>query len=377
MYKQDIYFQDIRRDPTSETLDAICAAVGSSKLLRLSAAVAYASGAGSKLLDQALTARTDSWPHCHKRWLISIDFGRTEPAAIDYLSKIPLSEVRIHDGKYVIKQKRFNPRCVFHPKIYFGHDNKTSNQFFGSFIGSGNLTGSGLRAGTECGTLMRWDSPISPGEIKVLTAAKTQLAWYDAIWKRADPANTIIKDYAKLRPKNGFPGDEEEAESVKWLNQVSANSISEIDLLRYHSAKSIWTTPHKLTKNRGKNLPGNQVFFPRGAQVFFGFSAADVPENTEHGKIVLQIAKGGKYERTVSFSDNHMIKVILPVPEEMGLGTFDDRVLLFTRAGQYSGKTTFLFSALTTKEFAEVRAAGLSEVERKLKGSSRAVGWLF
>jgi hypothetical protein len=114
-----------------------------------------------------------------------------------------------------------------------------------------------LQAQTEAG-----------GKTKYLTAAKTQLTWYDAIWKRADPANTIIKDYAKLRPKNGFPGDEEEAESVKWLNQAGANSVAEIDSLRYHSARSIWTTPHKLTKNRGERFSGNQVFFREGRRCF-------------------------------------------------------------------------------------------------------------
>jgi hypothetical protein len=95
--------------------------------------------------------------------------------------------------------------------------------------------------------------------------------------------------------------------------------------------------------------------------VFFGFAATDVPKNTEHGKIFLQIEKGEKYQRTVSFSDNHMVKIILPTPEEMGVGTFDDKVLLFTRVGSDSVKGTFLFSALTTK----------------LQGSDRVVGWLF
>jgi hypothetical protein len=36
----------------------------------------------------------------------------------------------------------------------------------------------------------------------------------------------------------------------------------------------------------------------------------------EFGKIVIKTDHGGKQERTVSFSDNHMTKVTLPILEE-------------------------------------------------------------
>jgi hypothetical protein len=53
----------------------------------LSVACAYASAAGVSLLLEEL-ARLPSWPHVDKRWLIGMDYGRTEPSALAMLAAL-------------------------------------------------------------------------------------------------------------------------------------------------------------------------------------------------------------------------------------------------------------------------------------------------
>ena len=46
------------------------------------ASVAYASAAGVHLLSKEMGSTTKAWSRVRKRWLISIDFGHTEPEAL-------------------------------------------------------------------------------------------------------------------------------------------------------------------------------------------------------------------------------------------------------------------------------------------------------
>src|SRR5437016_4622175 len=63
--------------------------------------VAYATFSGCGILVQELR-RISCWKKSYKRWLISIDYGRTEPDAMKYLAEIPNTEIRIPNGLAVV-----------------------------------------------------------------------------------------------------------------------------------------------------------------------------------------------------------------------------------------------------------------------------------
>jgi HKD family nuclease len=100
-------------------------------------AVAYASRRGVSELSVALTS--SRWLSAGKRWLVSMDFGRTEPAALDALAALPNSEVRVPNGRDVIASQSLQPKITFHTKAYLfrlaGHNCPVA-----VIIGSANLT---------------------------------------------------------------------------------------------------------------------------------------------------------------------------------------------------------------------------------------------
>jgi hypothetical protein len=108
--------------------------------LRLRVSIAYATYSGCKNLAGKFTEAFEDWPVLTKRWLVSIDFGTTEVAALQFLMALPNSEVRIPDARRVMK-RRLIPAYCFHPKTYiFDNNSESFDAPCALFIGSGNLT---------------------------------------------------------------------------------------------------------------------------------------------------------------------------------------------------------------------------------------------
>src|SRR5947209_6941217 len=74
-------------------------ALDTARFSRFDAAVAYATVGGVESLDDTLQRGVGGqWPHIKKRWLVGIDWCRTEPLAFDRLASMPRSRVRIPSG---------------------------------------------------------------------------------------------------------------------------------------------------------------------------------------------------------------------------------------------------------------------------------------
>lgn len=174
------------------------------------AGVAYATFHGCDMLVGKLR-RIPVWRKSTKRWLISVDYGRTEPDALIYLMKIPDAEVRIPNGAAVLETAGFFPPAPFHPKAY-SVDNiaKGDKSVFGVFVGSGNLTGSGLLTGSECGVLSYWNEP-GGSQQKAMLSAYDAMAWFETVWEDADPAAKILPKYSQRWKKSKPPIVEEDA----------------------------------------------------------------------------------------------------------------------------------------------------------------------
>ena len=110
---------------------------------RLDVAVAYATIQGVKLLESTLGQIPSN-----SRWVIGLDDAVTQPEALEYLTKLEGSEVRI--GK-------MHRAARFHPKLYCLWSSNDDSKCV-SIVGSGNLTISGFRENGEAAAIFTSES---------------------------------------------------------------------------------------------------------------------------------------------------------------------------------------------------------------------------
>ena len=113
-------------------------------------AFAYVTDSGVAQLRTHLSHHFGGVRHC--RWLFGFDYGRSHPTALRQLKELGNSDIRIHDGEYVVQSKAFVPRVIYHIKtaltlLETGYPCK-------QIVGSGNLSASGLSSGIEGGCVV-------------------------------------------------------------------------------------------------------------------------------------------------------------------------------------------------------------------------------
>lgn len=329
MYQVELIVQDATLGRLSEIANGIASISASCEnFSRMRVAMAYASASGSGDLCNRLEAAMSNWSSLRKEWLISIDFGRTDPKAVSYLQELKNSEVKLVNGAKLLKRKLTPERC-FHPKSYLVDSTRSSA--FALFVGSANLTLSGLHAGTEHATAHVWRPVLTAEEQTSLDRVQNGLAWWTDAWAAASKvSDAIIKEYADLRLQ---AAREDDSDAVK---PFASGGTYEVDLdpgLSWASAKYLWVETHELYKNRGKKVPGNQLDLKRGTRVYFGFAADAVPQNSIFGDVALQFEGYPVVERSMRFGNNSMDKINLPIPGQDGPDTYDNAVVRFERVG--------------------------------------------
>ena len=108
--------------------------------------VAYATRRGCDRLVRRVVGRIGqaAWDRSEKDFVLSLDYGITEPAALQYLADLPGSTVRVASPD-VVRIGSLTPSNAFHPKLYlFDAVAET-----GYVVGSANLTESALISNTE------------------------------------------------------------------------------------------------------------------------------------------------------------------------------------------------------------------------------------
>lgn len=306
------------RERTRVMLRGILEACGGNGVV-LSVACAYASAAGVSLLLESF-GRLPGWPNVRKRWLIGMDYGRTEPSAFEMLASQGHSEVRVPDGRFVCRARRFQPRSVFHPKVWLVRSEGRGGPM-AIVLGSANLSASGLTEGTEVGWLARRAGAVQPADSRFLRQHRRAEAWFGGLWDAATPLADILEPYSRKWRQTGHVHEEAPAEAVPRTSTLIA-------------ARHLWVETGVLYKNRGPGQSGNQLDLPRGFRVFFGFSAAQVPRNTVFGELRLRCVGFSPTLRTMRFGNNQMDKLNLPLPGRDGPASYDKRVLLFSSEGR-------------------------------------------
>jgi hypothetical protein len=375
MYEHWIRVQDAGAGILEETSADLGRIANSFKFKEVASAVAYANPAGTKALVGAVGG-APSWATSNKRWLISIDFGITEPLALEILSKLPKSEVRIPDGLEVLERKLW-PRRTFHPKCYVFGSLMGSSSNFGCLIGSANLTGGGLAHGTEISVGQIWRGTLTGQTKKSLAEARDTLGWFETAWDRADPLSTVLSDYKKLKPIIKTRTLEDQTEAGGLYEPPTPAEVDGDLAVQLANAKALWVEVDTLYKNLGPARPGNQLDLPRGTRVFFGFPSPAVSLNTILGYIELQAEGHSAFRKSVRFGNNSMDKVNLPVPHTEGPATYDHKILLFERQpSSATGVSRFTVRLGNKTDLKKWKAAATTSSDLTMS-SGRSYGLLF
>ena len=280
---------------------------------------AYATLAGSKILLDGIS-RSAVWGDpgtvC-KTIVTSLDFGLTEPAAIEFWQEQPNSRVLVA-GTKGLSRGDLAPSAAFHPKIYAF---EKPGRGMASLVGSANLTSRGLTINTE----VAWSH--SEGH----PATELTAAWKTLMGGAVPVTPEVLSDYASLRRRANPGGLAKELKRVPEpkvgpLNQYKP--FGEVHLPGVHD--TMWV--QSLGMQGGART---QLELPRGAHRFFGaaYDQYDVQTVDRIADVVLVSGQRQWNDRFLRWhGDNAMERINLP-SQRMGGFEYEQSLILFRRIG--------------------------------------------
>ena len=309
------------------TLDALQSILQTGGVERLDVAVAYVTNSGiHDLLQMVSNTLDDDWAAIPKRWITSFDYCRTEPAALDCLLSLPNSSIRIHDAAFCLEHEGA-PKVPFHPKAFLIR----TNQRDFALAGSGNMSRSGLSRGIEAGFVLSVNR-IHPAEQTATAAIHAMQRWFAGTWRVSTPLTaSLLSNYRQVFEHKDNLRTPTPTEDDVASTDTGRGALSTKDLQRLRVCRHFWIDAGNITKNRGPHLPGNQLMMKRLSRVFFGFSSTAVLENTHIGDVQIRFNGGQGASFSLTYSDNKMDKLVLPIPGAGGPPAYDNEYLLFER----------------------------------------------
>jgi HKD family nuclease len=324
------------------------------------AAVAYVTNSGVDTLLHHVVSQGAvwEWATTNKRFLVSIDWYRSDPTALERLLAVPAS-VRVHDGKRVVERKGCIPYVPWHPKWFAARGPSVRGQL----IGSGNLSRNGLLTGHEAGLLQVVRKPTNRTERDVDLSIQEAESWFGRIWRRATPLASVLDQYSKgfaAQPKSNVGRNDDITDGSGRVGARHALTAEQLAALT--TANNFWIEGGVLSRNRGPSRPGNQLMMSALMRVFFGSPSTEVPLNTHVGWATIEHPRSPKtvVSAPIRFSDNSMDVISLPVPESPWPATYDDQALLFTKASR-GDELHFVMSVRTVARAGTWRKASTSE----------------
>lgn len=147
---------------------------------------AYATQSGFRAFELAFG--DDFWLSTSSRWLVGIDYGRTDPRALREILKRANTEVRVFDGAWVVDQEGFAPRRDFHAKVAIMQN--TEAKISGIVSGSGNFSYNGLKRSVEAGV-----SLIAKSDQKLQKHISPVKDPFEKFWESSTPILDILDTY--------------------------------------------------------------------------------------------------------------------------------------------------------------------------------------
>lgn len=358
--------------PDRPLITQLAAALGSHTWDRLDVPVAYAVLGGVRLLEERLS--TDpQWTKVEKRFLVGIDWFRSEPLALDALAKLPKASIRVVDGKRVVDLPGCRPVRSYHPKAFiFSRDWPSTGGAAGCLLGSGNLSRNGLSLGHE---LDLWScSTGATGD--VVSALDDIYTWFEGLWSTSTPYRKIRETYRtkfeahQRTDARATTDDDSVPEAI-----VRQRGLKPDDLVILRSFDNLWIDTGSMYSNLGEGRSGNQLELRRYTRVFFGFPARDLPQNSAIGGIAIVLGGTIHPDRHLRYGDNQMDKLDLPVPAGAAID-YRNQAVLFTREVGPLGQVRFKMKLAGNGEGARWRATSkrLSTLFKFAGASTREFG---
>ena len=290
-----------------------------SSVKRLRWAVAYATRSGCERLINRVSGRMGSarFTASEKHFVISLDFGLTEPRALEFLASLPRSRLRLANVA-VLKAPGLQPRRAYHPKLYLFDGGSTTAYV----VGSANLTNSALIWNTEAvatdrvvGRKAHWDD-----------------IWRDCLFDTMGYTASLLREYqskrgrSKRRPVNPDPVPPSPVvvpgERAVFWDAAAAGAVDPTAFNHF------WVEAGSMSSGGSHN----QLELPRGANRFFGFMHENYGSaHITIGSPTLTIRRRLFVGRPLTWHGNNMMERInLPT---IAQGGFDYRLaaVLFRR----------------------------------------------
>lgn len=312
----------------TSVLNAIQRVASTANFDRLTGLYAYATTGGVKLLSDVLSEAMHKWRWTSKRWLVSLDFGLTEPEALEILVSLSRSEVRILYYSEIMK-RQLKPKTSFHLKTLI-LDTKVGLERgpAGIIVGSANLTFNGLSIGHENAMTINWEKRLSNHAKQQLSVFLNEVEQTNALFNLATPVTkAMIREYTRIRPKRPLKTEDDSSQIKKLMEDSPEISLSKAAI--FSTALNFWIDVEYVVRNLGPGMPGNQIDLHRGTRVFFGSGVGQVPRNTSLGNVRL-VYGGNISDCHMRFGNNFMDKLTLPVPGVQG-PIYENKTLLFQR----------------------------------------------
>jgi len=323
----------------------------------MDAAVAYATPGGVNKLREAFdVVSMTKWDEIAKRWLLSIDYCRTNPYAIEMLTRG--GEVRVHDGSNVVTRTLCNPQLPFHPKAFIF---RNGTDHVGIIQGSGNLSRNGMTQGHEVGAFVTSATANAQVSQNFTSESAKMQAWFDHLWSIASPATGIIDRYkevykSKAHVKNPTPTDDDETPPGRSYTKtrrdgstrnVYVSSPDPVMVRKLRTADNFWIVAGNSGNRPGR--PGTQINMTPYTRVFFEFQAECKDINQEIGKVIIVYNGTRHADIPLRFSDNCMDVITLPLPDAIGVGHYELKPIRFQRMGG----STFTMTIGTPRDLAK------------------------
>ncbi len=287
-------------------------------------AVAYSSKKGSERLIKRVVNRIGNarWDRCQKYFITSLDFGLTEPAALEFLANQLQSHVHVANPT-VHARPGFRPTEAYHPKLYlFDRPGVT-----GYVVGSANLTASALisntevvSAGEELPGNTTWNAVWTELLRDARPLTKALLDDYRRVWRR--PRLRAVEPDPPVRPPIIRPADK----PVFW-DAVATGRVSPLAFAHF------WVEAGSMSSGGSQN----QLELPRGANRFFGFAyAAYGPAHVTIGHPTLTLNGRVWTDRPLTWHGNNMMERInLPTRAQGGFNYRNGAVLFRRHPGGF------------------------------------------
>ena len=286
-------------------------------------AVAYATRRGCDRLVRRVTERIGQgeWDNSAKDFVLSLDYGITEPEALRYLADLPGSTVRLASPE-VVRVHGQTPRNAFHPKLYLFEAAAET----GYVVGSANLTESALISNTEV---------VAAGR-EALQAGTWDDVWAAVVSAASPLTAELLEEYREARARPGRPPVE--PETLPEAPDIDAGQQPV-----FREAFGAGVTPQDFTQfwieagSMSSSASHSQLELPRGGNRFFGYEHTDYGfEHVTIGYPLLTLLDRQWRDRSLTWhGNNRMERLNLPTPAQGGFNYRYTAVLFRQHSGGF------------------------------------------